>query len=100
MGNHNVGAAFAAAADVFWFMVPEDSTPTMEETLNALELVGNRFRGADAEFDDELIDHTTPLGHMVAIAFEATPEELAQDEDNDAWYEGPYTRFREYFEFS
>lgn len=65
-----------------------------------LRVVGERYRGADAEFDDELNDHTTPLGRMVAIAFEATPEELEPgDEDEDRWFDGPYKRFSSHFDF-
>lgn len=99
MGNHNVGEAFAAAAEVFWLVV--EGSPSKEITLKALEAVGNRCRGADAEFDDELIDGTTPLGRMVAIAFDATPEELSTEEDVDVspWFDGPYMRFRQHFDF-
>ena len=97
MGNHNVGEAFAAAADVFWLAV--QGSPSKELTLKALEAVGNRCRGADAEFDDELHDGTTPLGRMVAIAFDASPQELSADDDGDAWFEGPYMRFRQHFDF-
>lgn len=99
MGNHDVGRAFSAAADVFWSMVPEGRTPTRAVTLKALEKVGERYRGADAEFDDELIDHTTSLGRMVAIAFDATPEELSGTIEDDIWFDGPYMRFRTYFNF-
>jgi hypothetical protein len=98
MGNHDVGRAFAAAADVFWLVAPDQ--PSREMTLKALEAVGNRYRGADAEFDDDLLNHTTPLGRMVAIAFDATPEEMGDVDDEetaDAWFDGPYTRFRQHF---
>lgn len=100
MGNHDVGRAFASAAEVFWGLVPESTTPTKEATLKALEAVGNRYRGSDAEFDDELFDHTTQLGRMVAIAFEATPEEMRPETDGASpWYDGPETRFRKHFKF-
>jgi hypothetical protein len=98
MGNHDVGQAFAAAADIFWAFASDK--PSREVTLKALEAVGNRYRGADAEFDDELMDHTTPLGRMVAIAFDATPEELSAPEDEDPWEDGPITRFRQHFGFT
>lgn len=97
MGNHDVGRAFAAAADVFWLMEPPGG-PSKQTTLAALAAIGERYRGADAEFDDELADGTTPLGRMVAIAFDATPEELTPGDD-DAWYDGPYLRFRGHFDF-
>lgn len=102
MGNHDVGRAFAAAADVFWGMVPDGVVPSKAATLKSLEAVGNRYRGADAEFDDELFDSTTPLGRMVAIAFDAAPEELSPEEDADyncPWYDGPITRFSKHFDF-
>jgi hypothetical protein len=99
MGNHDVGRSMASAAEVFWTMVPEGTAPTKEQAMKALDAAGRRFRGADAEFEDELVDHTTPLGRMVAIAFEATPEEMDVDPEGEAWYEGPYTRFRDHFEF-
>ena len=99
MGNHDVGRAFAAAAEVFW-LSNVGTNPSKEAALKALEAVGNRYRRADAEFDDELFDHTTPLGRMVAIAFDATPEEmLPETEDASPWYDGPETRFRKHFEF-
>lgn len=100
MGNHNIGRAFAGAAEVFWIMVPEGETPTKELTLRALEAVGEYYRRADAEFDDELIDWTTPLGRMVAIAFDATTDEM-QEETDDAspWRDGPERRFRKHFDF-
>lgn len=97
MGNHDVGRAFAAAADVFWITAGE--LPGRDVTLKALEAVGNRYRGADAEFDDELLDHTTPLGRMVAIAFDATPDEMREDDEGEAWFDGPYMRFRNHFAF-
>jgi hypothetical protein len=49
-----------------------------------------------------LIDHTTPLGRMVAIAFDATEEERGDPEDEattEIWFDGPYARCREHFEF-
>jgi hypothetical protein len=98
MGNHNVGRAFASCADVFWGIIPE-GTATQAQALKALETVGNRYRGADAEFDDELFDQNTPLGQMVALAFDAKPEELEDYDDGEAWYNGPITRFRQHFQF-
>lgn len=99
MGNHSVGEAFAAAAEVFW-LVQGTATPSKDVTLAALDVVGERFRGADAEFDDYLRPDE-PLGRMVAIAFDATPEEIADEEteDESPWYEGPETRFRERYGF-
>lgn len=99
MGNHDVGRHFAGGADMFWAVIPE-AKATKELTLKSLEALGERYRGADAEFDDHLFDHTTPLGRMVAIAFDVTPDELKPDDDDgEYWYEGPVTRFRRHFDF-
>lgn len=98
MGNHDVGRALSGAAEVFWSMVPPGTRPGREATLRALELAARHWRGADAEFDDHLSDAATPLGRMVAIAFEATPAEL-DPADPDVWYDGPYSRFRAHFGF-
>ena len=100
MGNHDIGRTMAAAAEVFWLMVPPE--PTKDQALAALEAAGEPFRGGDAEFDDELRDGvSTPLGRLVALAFDATPEELSRpgNEDENPWYDGPYSRFREHFDF-
>ena len=84
MGNHDVGRAFSAAADVFWIVCGEGEEPAKEMTLRALEAVGEYFQSSmDAEFDDALYTHTTPLGRMVAIAFDAMPDEML-DDDADA----------------
>lgn len=103
MGNHDVGRALAAAASVFWTMVPAGTQPTKDQALSALEVAAGRYRGADAEFDDELRDGvSTPLGRMVAIAFDATPEEAKggyDDQGDSGWYDGAYERFRKHFGF-
>jgi hypothetical protein len=107
MGNHDVGRAMASAAEVFWLAMG-DTKPTKEQALAALDKMGERWRGADAEFDDELHE-VTPLSRLVAIAFDATPEEIADldgtrdfgrvEDAGELWYDGPVTRFRKHFEF-
>lgn len=51
---------------------------------------------------------TTPLSRLVALAFDATPDELAdlkgeydcdEDEVGMLWYEGPEKRFRARYKF-
>lgn len=87
-------------------MAMGDREPTQAEALNALDTAGDRYRGADAEFDDEL-NEWTPLSRLVAIAFSATPEEISDlkgETPDDAergmlWYEGAYSRFRSHFQF-
>lgn len=66
MGNHDVGRAMASAAEVFWLAMGE-RVPTKEQALAALDKAGERWRGADTEFDDELHE-VTPLSRLVAIA--------------------------------
>lgn len=106
MGNHDVGRALASAAEAFWEAVG-DTPVTQEKALAALDKVAERWRGADAEFDDEL-NEETPLSRLVAIAFDATPDEIADlkgeypcDESDVGmlWYEGAERRFRDRYEF-
>ena len=107
MGNHNVGRAMATAAKVFW-IANGDAEVTPKMAMDVLDAAGEDFIGADAEFDDEMITWT-PLSHLVAIAFGATPQEVAAlkgeleqdafDGAIDAWYEGTCSRFRAHFKF-
>lgn len=105
MGNHSVGAAMHAAASAFWVAMGE-TKPTKEQALAALDAAGEVFRGADAEFDDHASLPEEPLFRLIAVAFDATPEEIAsasppEDADDgwEAWYDGPYDRFRKRYEF-
>lgn len=101
MGNHDVGRAMAAGAKGFW-AGRGDNPVKPEDAMAVLDAIAEDFRGADAEFDDEFFGET-PLSKLVAVAFEATPEQLAsRDEDIDdgeAWYEGVYRRFSQRYEF-
>ena len=99
MGNHSVGRAFSAAAKGF-IKIRKGAEISKEEALAFLDGVGEEFRGADAEFDDEFCDDT-PLKKLVGIAFDATPEEIADVETDycSPFYEGPYTRFRTRYNF-
>jgi len=107
MGNHHVGSAFAAAAKVFW-LVLGDNVPTKDLALTALDAVGFEYTGADAEFNDEFHEQTD-LSRMVAIAFDATPDDIASlngeleseapDFDGEQWYYGPQRRFRDRYKF-
>ena len=108
MGNHNVGRAMAAAAKVFW-AANGDAEVSKERALEMLDVMADDFIGADAEFDDELMEYTA-LSRLVCIAFDATPEHVkylkgeceGSDEPDDfggAWYDGPYTQFRKRYRF-
>lgn len=101
MGNHDVGRSMAAAAELFWHM-KGDNAATKEEALAALDIAAQNYHGADAEFDNEFFGET-PLSKLVALAFDATQEEI-DDRDNfthggDKWYEGPYKRFSDRYKF-
>lgn len=104
MGNHDVGRAMASAAEGFW-AGNGDAPVAKEKALAVLDAAAKRWIGADAEFDDELHEET-PLSRLVAIAFDATPEELADlkgelpgDDCGEVWYDGPVTRFSERYKF-
>lgn len=102
MGNHDVGRALAAGAKGFWAGVG-NRIVLQPEALSVLDSLAEDFRGADAEFDDEFFGET-PLSKLVAIAFDATSEELAsrddpESDDGEAWYEGAYSRFSERYNF-
>ena len=99
MGNHAVGQQMAAVAKMFFATYPFHNPPKAD-ALEALEIGGNDFIGADAEFDDELLG-PTELSKLVEIAFDATPEEIEDRDTGDGllWHNGPETRFREHFKF-
>lgn len=107
MGNHDVGRAMASAAEGFW-AGNGDAPVTKEKALAVLDAAAKRWIGADAEFDDELISET-PLSRLVAIAFDATPDEVADlrgefdggrvEDHGELWYDGPYKRFRQRYKF-
>ncbi len=94
MGNRAIAEMFEAVADIFW-SAHGDGVPTRHQALQALDAIGNRFRGADANSSDAMNDPASPLGRMIALAFEATPEELVAG----SWYDGPKTRFRSRYDF-
>lgn len=107
MGNHQVGRAMAAAAAGFW--AGNGSAPvSKDKALAVLDAAAQLFHGADAEFDDEL-NEVTPLSRLVAIALEATPDEvmslcgcLPVEVEEDAgmvWFDGPEARFRARYKF-
>ncbi|MGB3042491.1 MAG: hypothetical protein WBB98_04835 [Xanthobacteraceae bacterium] len=107
MGNHNVGRAMSAAAKAFW-AGNGDAPVTKERALAVLDAAAEDFIGADAEFDDELWE-VTPLSRLVAIAFDATPDELADlrgeldegriEDSGELWYDGPHSRFSKRYRF-
>lgn len=99
MGNHDVGRGMSGGAKAFWVAMA-GRMPTKDEALAAVDAMAEAYIGADAEFDDDL-QPDAPLGKLVGIAFDATPEEIAGagGEEVDAWYDGPETRFRKRYKF-
>ncbi len=86
MGNHDVGRAMAAAARAYWRGLGV-VVPTRDQALAALDEMAEDFRGADAEFDDELMGaHASPLARLIVIGFEAMPAEVEGGPDGDLWY--------------
>lgn len=103
MGNHDVGRAMAGAAEAF-FIGNDEALVSKERAMAVLDAAAKNFHGADAEFDDEFHGET-PLSRLVAIAFDASPEEIAsrddpdEDDGGEKWYAGPYTRFKNRYRF-
>lgn len=101
MGNHDVGRAMAGAAEAFW-VGNGDAPVTKEKALSVLDAAGLRWVGTDAEFDDEFLGET-PLSRLVAIAFDATPEQIDDlknaTAEGEAWFDGPYSAFRQRYKF-
>lgn len=102
MGNHDVGRALASAAEGFW-AGNGDAEVSKDKALAVLDKAAERWRGADAEFDDEFHGET-PLSKLVAIAFDANHQQIASrdgdyEDDGESWYEGVYRKFRDRYEF-
>ncbi len=107
MGDHRIGRAMADWAALWW----ESRTatpPSPVQALATLDAICSTYRGRDADFEsqdpanptqvhpdyDVDTDPQGPLGRLIAIAFEASPAELAPDtEEAQPWYDGPYQRF-------
>ena len=113
MGNHDAGRAMGIAA-AMWWQACNTYVPTKDEALAVLNEICMPHQTCDAEFeltdpkrpgcvhpdyDDYRLPHA-PLGRLIAVAFEATPAEIAAFSDVDLlWWEGPVTRFKQYFDF-
>lgn len=112
MGNHDAGRAMQRAAEMALKM------RTTQPALELLDSICQPWRGCDAEFESchptnpHLVhpdfatstDPDGPIGRLIAEAFgEAGRDYLKgwpEDEDAvDAWWEGPYGKFRERYEF-
>src|SRR3954470_13014244 len=114
MGNHDAGRAMGRAAGIALKMRNGQSA------LEILDMVGEPYRGCDAEFEAEnperpgyinpayanYTDVPGPLGKLIAEAFgepgvdyQALYKEAGPDSDfHERWYQGPYTKFKERFD--
>lgn len=103
MGNHDVGRGMAAAAKTFW-IATKGQEVSRELALEALDAMAEDYRGADAEFDDELLEETD-LSRLVLSAFGATDrarkyltgDDLSEDAEAD--WDVTYEQFRSRYEF-
>src|SRR5262245_52962092 len=104
MGNHDVGRAMAAWAKGFWAgWGTAGGLPPKEVVLRSMDAAAEPYRGADAEFDDEADSARTPLGRLLAIAFDwqqvldRKPDLESLDE---LWYEEVYAKFSKRYDFT
>lgn len=97
----NVQQHFAAQAQFYWVQKQgrggafPDRVPTKDQALWLLNGFAAPWRDGPATFGPEL-NANQPLGRLIAIAFEATDEEKA---DDAAWQAGPVARFRARYGF-
>lgn len=88
-----------AAAAAFW-AGNGDREVTKEQALAVLDAAGERFRRADAEFDDET-QPNEPLGRLLAIAFGPwSAADDAADPSGEQWYERIERPFRARYQFT
>ena len=95
MGNHDAGRAMVNTA-----LALLDASQDMEP-MKILDVACEPWRGADAEFDDEMF-WDRPFGQLIQKAFEppgfdfdptrVTPEGFRVDED--MWFDQIYEPFR------
>ena len=104
MGNHHVGRAMVATATAL-------AEHSGLEPLAILDIACEPYRGADAEFDDE-IEPWCPFGQLLIRAFDPNGgyktvtldkpyrrESFVDDATEEAWYEKVYEPFRERYGF-
>lgn len=112
MGDHRIGEAMGRAADIWW--QGHTALPSKDEALLALDAICGPYRKRDAEFEasdpqhptqihpdyDNYTDPDGPIGQLIVIAFDATPDEMSLgDEAECPWFDGPYMRFSAHYEF-
>lgn len=113
MGDHHIGVAMGRAAEIFWGLRGSKSV-SKDEALEFLDNICIPYKGRDAEFESvDINDHgqlnpnyadytdpNGPIGRLIIIAFDATLEEMVLDDnDTSPWFDGPYMRFRDRYNF-
>jgi len=105
MGNHDIGRAFAVAFEV----LGDDliASMTKEQLLVKLDLVGNQFRGGDADFDCLYPGHDHPLYKALRKIFGdglveyrsdfTREEEDAYDEEWEAKVDDPFMKRYDFY---
>ena len=114
MGDHIIGRAMGQAALLYWARRGDRPPPSKEEAMSALDKICGPYRNRDAEFESEdpdrpgrihpaygrYTDPNGPLGKLIAIAFDATPNEMLPNTDDECpWLEGPERRFDKHYRF-
>ncbi len=98
MGNHHAGRAVSGAAEAWWDGRGASPPPGKEEALGVLDRICERWRGSDAEFDDEDAPDSA-LGRLIILAFGDPSLPASAWDDEDAWWDGPYGAFNKRFAF-
>lgn len=113
MGNHTAGAAMGRATELALEM------RTTQTAIELLDKICEPWRGCDAEFEsedpnnpgninpdyDNYTDPNAPMGKLIAEAFGEAGHDYATGWINDdeaavdAWWDGPYGKFRSRYEF-
>lgn len=126
MGDHHIGQKMGVAAAA---ALEKTLSPTPEEATAILDRICTPYRGRDAEFEAvdpanpdrthpdyfSYTDPNGPMGKLITIAFggarnwnadlEAEWAAMAPGDAIDdgpvweEWYDGPYTTFRERYDF-
>lgn len=93
MGNHSVGSAMVACAEI-----AADRRKDGETALDILDMAADKsgVRGMDAEFDDAAY-HDTPFRALLLEAF-GEGYDPADDEDGDHFYDRVWQPFSERYD--
>jgi hypothetical protein len=106
------------AAEAWWAIreAKKQTDPSKDEALAALDMICNPHRNCDAEFEADDPNNPSlihpvyecytepkgPIGRLIVIAFEATPEQIAAyetEENIELWFDGPYQLFDKRYNF-